>query len=633
MRSGKDRHGNWGSSTRIASALLILFLALYGLSFSGHFSTDDEHILASRSLSLALDGNINDDKVSGNERIIGYQALPAAQSSPSLEIEPIQSVLGAGLVRLALLTGGGLVQTLFLLNILATALAGVCVFASVQALGYSDRTALVTALLFGVGTQAWPYTRTFFRDPLAMLFLAFAWLCALRLNQSVSGHSRILSGVGIIIALLLGILTKNTVTVAIPALAILLVPFWKSLRQGRLPHIPRHIRLGIFLLVGIALVGIIVFLLKARGPFARSSLSYYVQLLVFFIIAPHPHFLQAFLGPLISPGKSLFLYSPILLFSLVAAVNKRIETFAAWAYVLLLIVAQALFYDDLWWGNVNWGLRFLAPAIPLLAIAAAPVLQRILDLPKGWVWIGILGVLSGLVQVIGISTPLGEYYQAMVSLTPQSTAVQQAWDPGYSPLVWTMGRILSGGKWDLAILRAGLSGLLIAAGLVGLTCLVWLQIRSWPNWVTSILVGCTTVAILLLPKAYASDPAYYVKRADFQWAKTEIQSLAFPKDALVINGYASPAWNFWMNWGSADPAWVSLPFSLYGSSGLPVSVQAILTAASRLHKRIWLLLPCDSPSSDSLLAQNNQLPVMGLVSEWTYVEGTCQTSLLLFQSR
>jgi hypothetical protein len=180
-----DRPGKWGSSIHVASALLIVLLALYGLTYSGHFSTDDEHILASRSLSLAFEGNLNDDRVTGNERIFTYQALPAAQATPSLQIEPIQSIVGAGLARLALLMGSGRVQTLFLLNILATALAAVCVFASVRALGYPEQTALVTALLFGLGTQAWPYTRTFFRDPLAMLFLAFTWLCALRLNRAL----------------------------------------------------------------------------------------------------------------------------------------------------------------------------------------------------------------------------------------------------------------------------------------------------------------------------------------------------------------------------------------------------------------------------------------------------------------
>ena len=155
----------------------------------------------------------------------------------------------------------------------------------------------------------------------------------------------------------------------------------------------------------------------------------------------------------------MFLYSPILLLSLVSLVKKRIESFAAWGYVLLLIVAQALFYDAIWWGNINWGLRFLAPAMPLLTIASASLIHHLLHLPKGWVWIALLGAVSFMVQLIGISAPLGEYYQAMISLTPQVTGTQQVWTLGYSALLWTAGRILAGGKWDLTVLRAGLSGL------------------------------------------------------------------------------------------------------------------------------------------------------------------------------
>ncbi len=152
-----------------ALALLVLLLAVYGLSYAGRFSTDDEHILASRSLSLAFQGELNDDRVLGNSRIFIYQGLPAEQAAASLAIEPLQSVFGAGLARLAILLGNGRVQTLFLLNIFATALTAVCVFFAVRALKYSILTALVTALFFGIGTQAWVYTQTFFRDPLAML--------------------------------------------------------------------------------------------------------------------------------------------------------------------------------------------------------------------------------------------------------------------------------------------------------------------------------------------------------------------------------------------------------------------------------------------------------------------------------
>jgi hypothetical protein len=196
MTSKPGRFQPWEPSLQTALALLILLLAIYGLSYSGRFSTDDEHILASRSLSLAFQGGLNDDRVLGNSRIFIYRNLPAEQASASLAIEPMQSLFGAGLARLAVILGSGRVQTLFLLNIFATALTAVCVFFAVRALGYTSRTALVTALFFGLGTQAWVYTRTFFRDPLAMLFLTFAWTCALILNHATTKRNQLLAGAG-----------------------------------------------------------------------------------------------------------------------------------------------------------------------------------------------------------------------------------------------------------------------------------------------------------------------------------------------------------------------------------------------------------------------------------------------------
>jgi hypothetical protein len=634
VNPGSGQARTWGKSIQIAAALFIFFLGLYGLTYTGHFSTDDEHILAARSLGLAFEGNLNDERVLGNDRIFAYHGLPADQSVPSLEIEPIQSLLGAGLARLSVLLGSGRVQTLFLLNIFATALAAVCVFASVRSLGYADRTALVAALVFGTGTQAWPYTQTFFRDPLAMLFLAFAWACALWLNRSGSGRTRILAGSGVVTGLGLGILTKNTVTVAIPVLAILLIPFWKSL-GGRRKQSPgaRHSLTVLFLVIGISLAGMLAFLLGAGGHLSRFSLRYYWELAVFFFTSPHPDFLEAVFGPLVSPGKSLFLYSPVLLLSLFSLIQKKVEGLAAWGYVLLLIIAQALFYDKLWLGNINWGLRFMAPAIPLLAIASASVIQRVIDVPKGWIWIATLGLLSGLVQVIGVSAPVGDYYGSMGSQLPPIPAALQTWNPRFSALTWTAGRMLSGGKWDLAILQAHLPGLLTAAGLAALACLAWVKIRSRYLWITLALLGCASLATLSLPKIFAIDPAYYPGRSDLREAQADLKALAQSQDGLVISSYGAPAWYYWMNWGPTIPAWVSLTFSLSPGTDIPAPVAKILEDASQAHARTWLLLPCDSPPSAALVAQKNRLPWLELVDERNYLDGTCRTSLLLFRTR
>ena len=185
----------------------------------------------------------------------------------------------------------------------------------------------------------------------------------------------------------------------------------------------------------------------------------------------------------------------------------------------------------------------------------------------------------------------------------------------------------------MAHLRAGLPGLLTAAGLAALACLAWLRLRSRPIWMTLVLLGFTSLVILLLPKCFSADPAYYPSRNDFRAAQADLQSLASPADGLVISSYGTPAWYYWINWGPADLAWVSFPFSLSGSYGIAVTVETILAAASRDHKRIWLLLPCDSPPSAALLAQKDKLVTLELVAERSYQDGTCRTSLLLFHSR
>ncbi len=172
---GKSDHA---SSFYVALSIFVLLLAIYSLTYSGTFVTDDEHILASRTLSLAFDERINDSRVYGNGRVFALANLPPEQAAQAVNIEPGQALFGALLARLAVLLGVGRIQTIFLLNIWVTALTTLVTFGTVVVRGHSTLTATVTALLFSLGTLAWPYTRTYFRDPLAMLFLAVAWGCA-----------------------------------------------------------------------------------------------------------------------------------------------------------------------------------------------------------------------------------------------------------------------------------------------------------------------------------------------------------------------------------------------------------------------------------------------------------------------
>lgn len=78
------------------------------------------------------------------------------------------------------LDGIGLMQSAWLLNVFVTSLTGMLLYWYGLVLGYSERTSLITALLYGLGTYVWVYTQMYFREP---LFTFFAVLCALGLEK------------------------------------------------------------------------------------------------------------------------------------------------------------------------------------------------------------------------------------------------------------------------------------------------------------------------------------------------------------------------------------------------------------------------------------------------------------------
>src|SRR5690606_26415462 len=96
---------------------------------------------------------------------------------PTVDNEPMQIFLASGLYALArAIPDLGMVHTVYLFNVLVGALtAGVLLLYAV-ALGYRERTAVLTALVFGVATIVWPYSKSFFREPLAMFFLLLTGL-------------------------------------------------------------------------------------------------------------------------------------------------------------------------------------------------------------------------------------------------------------------------------------------------------------------------------------------------------------------------------------------------------------------------------------------------------------------------
>ena len=641
-----------GSKFKIALLLLVLLVSIYSLTYSGTFVTDDEHILASRTLSLAFDDNINDTRVFGNSRVFALASLSPEQAGQALNIEPGQEFLGAILARLSVLLHTGRVQTMFLLNIWVTALTAVVLFSVIAALGYSTSTALIVALLFGLCTIAWPYSRTYFRDSLAMLFLTLAWACTklITARKDYLRERRIygLVWVALPAALIAGILTKNTVAIAVPIILIelainskpkLLSPF--SIKSFLGNSWKKYL---FFIAIALVLLAFWFFVLPGQRLLARFTPEYYRFLINFFFNTPHPNFWGALAGPFVSPGKSIFLFSPILVLSLLGFFHDRKSGWAAWAYLILLIIAQALFYDKDWWGHINWGLRFTLPAIPLLILASVPVIDRWTRSAKGRIGLITIGVISALVQLVGLLPPMIEYYIDISNSVPKISDFAALWNPKYSALLWHLKWILAGKSLDLAAVRIGISTVPVVIGFCSVILLVIPGLKRFPRRGYSLVVFTLSIGLTVyMLISYKNDPAYYRSRPDLETAQEKISEQFLPDDLILVKSYGTPAWYYWMNWTGASLPWTSLPFHFpapslieqYNSTHDPevVMYQITLSLLKQLpgpYRRVWIVLPGDSPGAD-LNVEVDWLETRATSSgSWTFSGNEIQTRLYLF---
>lgn len=608
MRNERKR-----SRILIAAAIFVILGLVYTLIYSGTFTTDDEHILASQSISLAFDSQFNVNRMLGNTRVFILSQSSSREAEEAANIEPALALFGALLVKISALLDIGRVQILFLANIWVTAFTAMILFLTAETLGYSRRTGMILAGLYGLATIALPYSRTFFRDPLAGLFLVCAWMFTQKIKIGLGPDHK---NAGIWLWLGFGgfaaasVLAKNTAALAIPVMLLDILPRFIKGRQKKSPHrlwITAAIILGS--LVAILLVWFLV--VPRIRLLARFTPAYYASLINNFVSSPHPDLLPALLGAFISPGKSIFIFSPILLLSLWSLIFHFRKAWTAWLYLLLLVIFQALFYGPDWAGHVNWGLRFVLPAIPLLILSSAPVIERMLVSRAGKATLISLAAISIVVQFLGAITPVKQYFVEKAGIAPAINESALTWQIDQSIILWSANRLISGVVPDLAVWRnpailwAILPGFVITGGVGFLAIkkkrLVWIPV------VITILVGIDLIMLVL----NRNDPAYYRSRTDFAQSRDYLAEKIGQGDILLLNSYGLPLWNYWMNWGSDQVAWTSLPYYFPAPGQIqtfiltgkpedaldPISL-AILEKAVSPGKRIWMITANDSPGSD-----------------------------------
>jgi hypothetical protein len=394
----------------VRSPGLALFLALLGwylLTMSGHTYSSDEETMLAVAESLIESGSFAIEP----DFLMNYAALSAdgqrySRYGPgqSLALVPFL-LLGQLVALLAPPFAEGLVIRLMLslLPALVTAATGTLLYAWVRELGYSLRVSLLVALLYGLTSLAWPYSRTLFSEPLGTLLLV---LSAYGLRRD-DARWWALAGAAAAGALAV----KPQAAIALPPLALyaLLVSLRGTTRASAL-LLARRAAFG---LLGAALPLGLLLLYQAQ-VFGHPLNTGYGGLDQGDTLGTVPWQEGAY-GLTIGPGRGLLFYAPSVLLGLLGMGLRLRQQGRESLLALVLLVSHVAFYSTYihWHGAGTWGPRYLVFVVPFLYLPAAGLLATLAALRSRFAHalVGALVAASFMVQWLPVVANFNTYIQ------------------------------------------------------------------------------------------------------------------------------------------------------------------------------------------------------------------------------
>ncbi|HNT33494.1 MAG TPA: hypothetical protein PKH07_00675, partial [bacterium] len=189
-------------------------------------------------------------------------------------------------------------------NLFVTALTVTLVYFLTRGIYRCEKMGIFCALLYGIGTVAWPQSKPFFSEATAAFFLLLCF--AVQCGDCLKGQHFLLAG----FALGMALLTRVDSVVAFPALGLfaLLRAFETGMRRGA------DTRTALLRIVAFALPVILALVFIAGynhfrfGSFTATGYEDQEEGIAF-----ETPILVGLYGQLFSAGKGLFVYSPVLI--------------------------------------------------------------------------------------------------------------------------------------------------------------------------------------------------------------------------------------------------------------------------------------------------------------------------------
>jgi hypothetical protein len=440
----------------------------------------------------------------------------------------------------------GLTQTTMLLMPLFTALTASYLYLSARRLGYSPAVGIATALLAGLTTTIWSQAGDLVAEPLMFFSFTATFYYGLAYRQDQRLSQAALMG----LVLSLTVLHKAVNVMAVPLF--FGYTFWPDLSRERLSfrRLLRAIDWGaVAIAVALGASCLLVMGLYNAMRFGNPLDTGYP----FLFKTP---FWVGFTGFLVSPYKSLFLYSPV--FILILFTLRRTWQRHSLETVLILIllggqmVIFGAWYD--WGGGKSWGPRFLVPLNGLLILLLLPFIERAFQ-PGRWAarlsLVG-LGLAGFVIQILGFTARDKPYLDASHYWTPSELSLwgELSWTTPDQWPIWghllrfNFNRIPVIWRWqwveishfDPLSLLAAL--LIVAAGLAGLVNLY--RRPGAKRWLAGGWCVALICAGIILARSY-DDPRSIkdAAKADKLWPAysglmAQLPDLVAPADAVIF---------------------------------------------------------------------------------------------------
>jgi hypothetical protein len=350
--------------------VFVTFFCLYLLTAAGSLPFGDALPMWEAAQSLARHGSFAIDLRWPVNAPVGRSGhyYPVAALLACLVHLPgalLQRVLGAVAPARA---GALVVATSQLGPILLGALAPALFFRLLGQLGYSRRQAAWTTLLLGTGTSLWVYARCPYSEILQATCLVVFLGALLRAGETPTRAAFLRWG--LTVALLIN--AKNIYLACLPGA---LVYLFLRLRARRLDLWSGLGWAGLGLAPGLIALAAYNFLRwggAATTGYEGVTIGFWRENVFF-----------GLWGLLLSPGKSLFLFSPPLLLGLLGIRRLLAQRPHVALAIGLSVGPIVLLYGRylFWSGDWGWGPRFLVFALPALLLPAAELFDR--DRPPG----------------------------------------------------------------------------------------------------------------------------------------------------------------------------------------------------------------------------------------------------------